>query len=302
MPTTDRLIEALAHSSHHAAPSLLGRMRECGGSGWNDQFTCRTPGCSACRSRYIGYQRRSAERRFSRLENADLSSASIVIGVVTDLADIGAEWAKFRKDVRNLIDSRRRLNGLWSCVEILLWLEVDAMHGDDYIHLADEKSAQLGSLMPVAVWPSRPVWIVTCHGIIAHPAIDSGQVQREFERRWTAPRAVMLKPFDQTNARAGNIGGVVNYALKHRCRTSLGAYHETWPIAWAADYYSYLHSWSRGFQSTRISVGRMTARPRRNCAHECGNSPREDLQQNDPMPFVHEYSVFPISYNWESRG
>lgn len=305
---TSRLIEALAYSDRPGASPLQSRMDRCGGEHWNFNFTCRTPGCRTCRNRYIGRQRIAAEKRFGALGNEQLASLSLVVGATQTLRDIEVIWTKFRKDLRNLIDSQRRQNGLWALTEALVWLEVDAISGEDFMHLAPNKMAQLGELAPFAFYTGQPVWVVTCHGIIAHPGLPLERVRSQLERQWPGYRQTCLKPFDDQNSVVGNIGGVVNYALKNECRVHLGYVSEAWPTSWAADYYAYLHEWSRGFQSLRISVGRLnrTSKTSNTPSRPKVNASTSEGEMNNAMPMMIDYSVFHTPYNWstsdENRG
>ena len=292
IPPTERLARALAYSTSNRASSLLSQMNRCGSAEWHYQFTCRTAGCASCRGRYIGKQVRQASARYQHLSNRDISFASIVIGATTCVDEIGDIFAKFRKDLRNLTDSNRRVRRRWSALDMMLWLEVDAMSGSDYILLGSDKQTQLGEMAPFFVMKDGPVWIVTCHGVIAHPHIDRQEVLAELDRRWAGHKRCDLRAFDTSNEVATNLRRTINYALKHECRTHLGNHAEAWPDAWMAEYYSYLNEWSRGFQSTRIVINskkdKLSISPK-----ECNVKEYEE----EPMPFTYSNSIFPTYYN-----
>ena len=292
---TDRLLTALAHCGSVNASALLCRLSQCGGEGWNGQFTCRTPACARCRGRYIGSQCRAALKRFTALGNDRLAFASIVIGATTHLDDIADLFAKFRKDLRNLVEANRRQRRRWNGLEALLWLETDALCGEDYCHLGTDKQAQLGEMAPMFVQASGPVWVITVHGVIAHPDIDHQEVQAELDRRWPGTKRVDVRPFYGHQTEEQNLRYTINYALKHQCRTHLGNIIEPWPASWIAAYYSHLHQWSRGFQSMRISIGRsskiLTTQSVKNYTNVIDDNDRE------PLPFIYSNSIFDTHYN-----
>lgn len=300
MKRTTRLINALAYSSQPTASRLQQRLGQCGGEGWNGAFTCRTPGCRRCRDRYVGQQRRAAEHRFAKLGNSNLASFNIIIGATSDLREIGAIWTKFRKDVRNLRDSLRRISPRWNGLQLLVWLEVDAFDGADFVHLGPDKKRQYDELPPFTVCSTQPVWVVTAHGILAHTGIDLGRAKDQFERRWPGFHRVHMEPFDHTNSVTGNISGVVNYALKHRCEVKLGRYKEPWPMVWMADFYAYLHGWSRGFHSTRISLNEPSTKDihAEYSEKKLKTSYTDNIDNTYPLPLLYDYSSFPTPFNW----
>jgi len=293
---TDRLLAELSYCANPHALTLLSRMRRCGDpDDWGGQFTCRTPACANCRGREIGKQWRKAKTRFANVGNDDLAFLSHVIGATPNVDEVGAIFKTFAKDLRNLIDSNRRKRRRWNAVESLLWLETDAIMAGDYIHLAPDKMEQLGELAPMFVHQNGPVWIVTAHGIVSHPGVDLQEVRAEFERRWPGHKRVDLRAFWDNQTKEKNLRGIINYSLKHECRTHLGLYSESWPMSWMTEYYSYLHGWSRGFYRMRSIVGRKTSKKDvMLLADSYGNNKDEYIE---PIPFIYTNRHSDIYFN-----
>jgi len=138
-----------------------------------------------------------------------------------------------------------------------------------------------------------PVWIVTCHGVVAHPGIDRQEVSAELERRWEGHKRVDVRGFDPKNTAPTNLRRTINYALKHECRSHLGAVSHPWPPHWLADYYGFLGEWSRGFQSTRVTIRSVKDKLNNNTKQDTSN---EDTER-EPMPFMYSDSIFDTYYN-----
>lgn len=293
----ERLISALARSHHPAAQPLIHRMNRCGSDDeWGGQFTCRTHGCTRCRGREIAKQVRKASATCAELGNGDLAFASVVIGATTDVREIRTTFQKFAKDTRNLVAANRRLRKRWLRFGATFWLETDAMLGDDFGHLAPDKMEQLGELAPMFFGASGPVWIVTAHGIVAHPGIDHQEVRAELIRRWPGHKRVDISPFWTDANKQDNLRRTINYALKHECRTHLGRVQDRWPDAWRAEYYADLTEWSRGFQSTRFSISRKLGKSISPLDALTPDTSQRENTYRGPMPFIHTFSSFPITY------
>lgn len=292
---TERLKQSLPYcSTAHAAP-LHHRLTRCGDPDeWNGHFTCRTPGCDACRGRYIASQRRAALKRFSAAQNCDLALVSVVIGATAEVSDIGEVFQKFRKDVRNMMDAQRRQRRQWRGVELLMWLETDAFAAEDYLYLGSDKRAQLGELVPMFVNRQGPVWVVTAHGLAHLNGLEPQQIRDALQERWAGTKQVDVRPLYDHRTVSQNVGSIVNYALKHECRVHLGGFSDRWPAHWVAEYYAYLHGWSRGFQSMRINIGQAAATklpiPAMNIVEE---EFRDEFEDIEPLPFACSYSIFP---------
>jgi len=300
------LERGLPYSTHPGATRLLHRMQRCGTGDWNGHFTCRTPGCDECRGRYIGKQRRAALARFADASNDDLAMVTIVVGATGWIDEVADLVTAFRKDLRNVVDGLRRSHRRWRSVEFLMWLETDAFASEDYVLLGSDKQAQLGPMAPLILNPRAPVWIVTFHGIVRLNGLEPQQIRQELERKWGGAKRVDVAPFAPEKTERANLGDIINYALKHQCRTHLGAAEERWPDEWIAEYFAFLHEWSRGFQKLKVSVGRQ-----RMCGvgieadgglgvvvHDQLVDSEHDVDELDvdPLPFSCSFSVFDNYY------
>lgn len=250
----DRLAEALIYAENAPATDLYARMNRC-----RDTSRCGVAACPSCRRRYIGVQRRAAQSRFSAHGNADLAFLTLVIDATPDVLEIEGIFRRFKKSLKNLVEVQRRYRRRWKALQILLWLEVDAVAADDIDKLPPDKREQCKGFDLRGASPSRPVWIITVHGIIAHPGLDIQEVRRELESRWSVSRQVDLRPFYTHQTPKENIARIVGYSLKHLLRIRFGWAdghnpEQTWPAAWAAEYYADLFSWSHGFKSQRMSM------------------------------------------------
>jgi hypothetical protein len=258
---TERLKNHLKTSTSRHASNLLTRMTRCG-SDWNYRFTCRTAGCAHCRGSYLSRQRRAALKRFDGVDRNRLAFGSLVVGATQNLSAVKPMFEVAKKKLRNLVNTRRAKSILWHDFEVLGWLEVDAFHRADLDRLPPEKRTQMEFLLQEqsAMW-DEPVWVVTIHAIVGLGGVDLGQARAELEKKWKGPHCVDLQPFYTTRTRDESIKTLVRYSLKHECKTALdgsefGSIKEEWHGDWMADYYSFLHQWSRGFHSLRISISR----------------------------------------------
>jgi len=157
--------------------------------------------------------------------------------------------------VRNLVDAKRRVGSRWWGVEFLIWLETDAFAPQDFIHLGPDKQAQIGAFAHRFVIDGQPVWVPTIHGIVKLNGFDPQRVSMELQSRWNYPKQVDVQRFYEHNSKEQNISNIINYSLKNECLSYLGRQVECWPNSWRATYYTFLHLWSRGFQSLRCSIG-----------------------------------------------
>lgn len=293
-----RLKSALRAEWSRPAMALYGRLQKCGGPDWGHRYTCRTAACPVCRDRYIAAQRRAAERRWAGAENSELALLSIVLGATQNVEEIGQIAHREAKNLRNRIAAERRASGLWGPFEAVVWLEVDAIDLEDFARLGPAKREQVGEWMTVMQGQTGVVWLPSWHGIVRlGPALDVGQVGEAFRRQWPGHRQVHLRPFHVDRALTANISGVINYGNKHACTTD---YYDAetgeitpreWDTSWLGTYYAWLHGWSRGFQSLRVSV--RAAKPKR--VLDLTTNSNEEIEL-EPLPFVHSSSHFDRDY------
>jgi hypothetical protein len=275
-----------------ACDQLLHRMKRCGEPDeWNGHFTCRTPGCASCRGRYIGAQFRDARKRFADADNDDMAFVTIVVGATSDVSEISDIFQKFRKDFRNVVDSNRRQRRGWDGVEFVLWLETDAFSAEDFLLLGPDKRSQLGEMIPIFLNMSGPVWVVTVHGIARLNGLEHQHVRQQLEERWSGHKQVDVARFFGDRSKEQNLRYTINYALKHECRVHLGNVEMEWGKGWAASYYGFLSTWSRGFQSLRISIN-----PKGSKSLPLHQPVATDISADgeiEPLPFTCSYSIFP---------
>jgi hypothetical protein len=132
------------------------------------------------------------------------------------------------------------------------------------------------------------------HGDVPHQEIGA-----ELERRWPGHKRADIQPFWSGEDKSTNLRRTINYAMKNECRSHLGMVEERWPASWMAEYYSDLHEWSRGFQSTRFNV---YASKKAEAEFTEDALVDDDLVYSDvkidPMPFMSTNSTFDIYYYW----
>lgn len=254
MSDLDRLAQALLYAETAPATDLYARMNRC-----RFPTRCGLAACPPCRRRYIGSQQKAARSKLAGHGNADLGFLSLVVGATTEVLEVEGMFRGAKKVLKNLIEAQRRQRKRWNALQALLWLEVDAVAAEDIDKLPPDKRQQYGEFGINCADPSRPVWIVTVHGIIAHPGIEIQEVRMELEDRWSKSRQVKLKAFYSHQTPEQNIDGVIGYSLKHLLRIHFGwsdghRVEETWPAAWSAEYYTDLFSWTHGFKSQRMSL------------------------------------------------
>ena len=296
---TERIVGALAQRRDTDAARLLSQMNRCETDEWRGHFTCRTAACTRCRGRYIGNQCRRAVKRFASVQRADLSMLSVVIAASSDVEDIGSIFGKFRKDLRNAVDGRRRDDRRWQTFQSLLWLETDAVSADDFVNLGTDKKEQLGEMAPFFIGQDGPVWVVTTHGVASHPGIDHQEVRRVLAHRWQGHNQVHVAPFFEDADKDVSLRRIINYSLKGECRSYVGGAETPWPPSWAATYYAYLNGWSRSFQSHRISISPMGVK-KNLPVQPYGRDTVETFDESDesyPMPFLYDNSILPTYYN-----
>lgn len=186
---------------------------------------------------------------------------TINLDAVREVGMIADVVTKARRDLRNLIDTQRRGSGSWGPVEVLLWLETDAIDLADYPRLGPDKREQVGEFVQVFEGQMGVVWLPSLHGVVRlGPSLDVGAARTAFVKQWPGHQCVDLRSFYVTRSMSTNLARIINYSLKHECTTEY--YDSTtgeitpreWETKWLGSYYEWLYKWSRGFQSHRIFV------------------------------------------------
>jgi len=223
---------------------------------------------------------------------------TINLGAVREVAEIETMMAKARRDFRNLIDRQRRDSGVWEAVEALAWMETDAFDLEDYPRLGPDKQEQYAQFIQVFHGSSGVIWCPHLHGVIRlTPGLDVGTVRTAFERQWPGHRRVDVRTFTDEKSMIVNLGDIINYALKADCTTEYynaetgETTYVEWETAWLGEYYTWLHGWSRGSQSLRLSINPKMCDE---AAVACVDYDEE--MEIEPLPFACSFSVFPTDY------
>jgi hypothetical protein len=122
-------------------------------------------------------------------------------------------------------------------------------------------------------------------------------VREALERQWPGHRQVDVRPFHASRTMETNLSGIINYANKHLCTTDYydGETGEItpreWETSWLGIYYAWLHGWSRGFHSTRISI-----KPKTFKVHQDADCVVEEDIDSSPLPIVYSSSHFDRDY------
>lgn len=256
----DRLIETIAGDG-----SLCDRLISCGvlsqGTyGWEKK--CRLPACPYCRALYAARAGRAAATAFEGAANSELSMASVLLGSTVDVEGIGDIFLTARSDLRNRVNRQRSMLRRWSRVQLVGWLEVDAVSPLDVPLLPPERREALTAMGLPCAEDHDVIWLPSFHAVIWHPGVDWQEVRDALALQWEGTRQVHVQPARSHLTAEQNIRNIVSYALKHQCQTSLGGTRIDWPPSWLAEFYEWLHSWSQGFRRTRVLVGPASIDPK----------------------------------------
>lgn len=277
-----RLMAALSPESE-----LHAKLDMCGTDSPGYFYTCRQPACFHCRRRYAARQTRAALERFEGCEKVGLALLTIVFEPAYEVADIEAVVTRARSTIRNVFAKQRGRNRHWRKSQLLGWIEVDALCGDDVPGLGSERATLLDD-MGVQLRPDRPTYIPTIHAIVAHEGLDWQQVRDAFAEKWSADRQVDVRPFYGAQPIGKSIGSIIRYANKRTCASSLRGVDHVWPTSWLVDFEMWTASWSRGFQSLKVSVGPVKERKHSASMHVSLETDNDD--DND------DYGVMPIAF------
>jgi hypothetical protein len=269
-------------------------------SRWRFKEYCRSVGCGVCRGRYIESQTQAALDRFSDADNHEMALLTVVLAVTEDENQIGLCFERGRKKLRNIIDAQRRRTRRWDAVEVLGWLETDALDDSQVQMVLPERRALLEHLgLPSHPAPEMPIWVITFHAVVRLPAVEHQAFRSALQIGWPHPGQVDVRPFISTKSPDANLRHVIEYALKHETITRMeGRTEFAWPSEWLAKYYEALEGWSRSFQRLRVNI-----RPKRRpgSTHDDFDPqpyhPRKPVEL-DPMPslFGDGFSSIPTQY------
>ncbi len=273
-----RLMQALPSDSE-----LRTKLDLCGTDSLGYSYTCRQPACFHCRRRYVAQQTRAALHRFAGCRRSDLSFLTVVFDPAYDVADIEDVVARARPTIRNIFAKHRRGSRRWRKAQLLGWIEVDALCGEDRPGLGSERAGLLDD-MGVQLRSERPTYLPTLHAVVSHEGLDWQQVRDAFSEKWGAARQVDVRPFYGHQPVEKSLGCVIRYAMKRTCTESLLGVEHMWPTSWLIEFETWTASWSRSFQSLKVSVG-----PTKN--NKAIHSPSVVLITDDV-----DYGAMPVSF------
>lgn len=205
---------------------------------------------------YIRSQVKAAQKRFGHLTNDDLGMITIVLGATPDVKEIGRMMSKARRDLRNLVNRKRRADPEgWNGFELLAWLETDCFDASQLGHLGSDKQTQYASFLTIFDGMSGPIWVPTLHGIIKlGDKLSRSDTYETFKRQFKAHRQVDIRRLISDFPTNRNIDQIIRYANKHDDTVELFGFEADWDTLWLNEYYGFMHQWSRGSLSLRISI------------------------------------------------
>lgn len=250
------LLKQLRSQSSSASMNHYSRLLKCKGPDWGYRFRCRLQSCPRCRDMYIRSQVKAAQKRFGHLTNDELGMITIVLGATPDVNKIGEMMSKARRDLRNLVNRKRRADpDGWNNFEFLAWLETDCFDASQIGHLGSDKQTQYASFLTIFHGMNGPIWVPTLHGIIKlGDHLSRSDVCEAFERQFKFHRQVDIRSLISDFSMSQNIDEIIRYANKHEDTTKIFCIEASWDDAWINDYYSWMHQWSRGSLSVKISI------------------------------------------------
>lgn len=181
--------------------------------------------------------------------------ASVLLGATKDVEQIGDIFLTARSDLRNRVNRQRRESRRWMRVQLVGWLEVDAVSPLDVPLIPPQRREALMALGLPSAEDHEAIWLPSFHAVVWHPGVDWQEVRDVLSLQWGAARQVHVQPAAQHLTAEQNIKNIVSYSLKHRCQTNIGGVAMDWPASWLGQFYDWLHEWSQGFRRTRLLIG-----------------------------------------------
>lgn len=251
----NRLREALRADTRPASTLLVERLDRCAVD-WNGRYACRSPACPRCKRIHIRREQRYIQTCFGDYRNAELGLVSVVVGAVSDIADMGRLIQQSREGTRKRIAASRKADPMWNGVYLQGWHEIDAIGAHQVPHLPPNRRALVEKIAPLAFDSATPAWINTWHGIIHLNGLRADDVGHQFARQWRLAGQVDVRPFDGNHSVAENLWRITAYANKFDTSITLSDYFsDRWPVSWEVDFYSWLHNIQRNpFESLRLKV------------------------------------------------
>lgn len=247
----DRLLRCQHERRARArAQALTGRPFQ----GW--PIRCLSPACWSCRRSIVAKWQNRVRERFANAENDHCTLLTIAISRLGSLYPAQALAKKFRRDLRNVRDVQARKAAGWASVSMFGHLEFDALEATDVVRLGTSRQTLIPTLPVVGGAPDATLWVPHVHLVVEHPKVGRDELKRIFGEQWPGQNRVDAKPFDQDFDAPDNAAACVGYSLKFRSTTVFAdATAIDWPVAWVAQFWSWLHSLRRGIQPLQINVG-----------------------------------------------
>ena len=247
-----------------------------------------------------------------------MAMITIILAAVSDVNELTDVMRKARTDLRNIVNRQRSASSKWDIVEAMLWLETDAFSPDEFAQLGPDKRRQVSELSGLFTMQDPVVWVPSLHGIMRiGNGLDAGALRMVMEHQWPGHQRVDVRPFSAKKSVTANLDDIINYSLKHECTTDFFdedsglVQQREWDSKWLCSYYEWLHLNSRGFQSTKIQVGRKMVKETKQksgaeqvqnvAAHiDIEEENSEKTKEIAPMPVTYTFNGFDIdNIYWE---
>ena len=275
----DELLAALhddgaLHALHLA--DKLSRCRDCreklrrwGGRpdlrhvlGEGGRYRCEHHACWSCRRAKIRKFAKKEAPRFCNADNDFCSHIIIADSVTGDLSEVRQRVTAMARALRDRRDTTATTRARWCSVEVIGHVELDPYLPHDQDNLAPDQKALIPTLPVLANGGDSHMWIVRAHLAVRHDGIGRDELVEVFSRQWQGAGRVHVVAFHDNKLGQDNAGRVISYSIKHEFKHEVGEMSSRWPVAWQAEYWSWLHQMGRGLQPLRISVGpQQTANP-----------------------------------------
>lgn len=217
---------------------------------------CRKIGCQRCREKCVHREVDKAVDLFGSCSNSEMAFATVVLGATCNVGDIKNMFAKARRQLRSVIDRRRRAKPRWNDIEVLGWMEVDLVEEDQLDAIGTQRRSLIDQVGLPTFIRGRPIWVVTFHGVVRLvDRVDRYSFAEALKEVWPEERQVHVEPFLEEKSLRQNLNSLVRYCLKFKCETNLPPVKVGWRPERIAEFYEFMAGWSRGFQRCKISIG-----------------------------------------------
>lgn len=222
---------------------------------------------------------------------------TVVLGVTLDPDQIGPLFESGRRKLRNIVDYQRRRSRGWDDVEVLGYLETDALNGIQVDEILPERRSLLHDLgLPQNPDQHEPIWVVTIHAVVRFDNIGRQSFVDALTKSWPQKNRVDVKPLTRTLSTSENVSNIIEYALKHENITRLSDFNElAWQPEWVSDFYESMMRWSKSFKRMKLNIRPKGFFKNKNDS-ECGENNEPD-ESNDSNVSGLDYEPMPILFN-----